>query len=661
MFRRTAAPTHRALRPISASLLLLLAGAPLSAASPEPASRRHAAATDSADPVASVQTAGRLDSVTVYRGQALVSRVIDLDGAPGLREIVVTDLPERIIAASLFAEAIGEGGGGGAEIRSVRFRARPVSQDVREEVRKIDEQARALQDKIKAADAAAGLIAQHTAYLGKLQEFVAPTAQTELKSGVLNAETIERLSRFQFEERQKLLDRSLALEIEKRSLAEQMELLQRQRATLAGSSSRTVREAVVFVNVPERGGGVKAGGIALRYLVDHANWSPSYNVRAAIDARKVGVDYYASIEQMTGEDWSGVSMTLSTATPTLAAKAPVLAPMSVHLASLGENAQAQPQPAGTFKDYAVARNEFGSKRQQLDAQRRQAEVWRDVRPGATVAAEADAESFDKAINRVAGDEQLFDLASNINVDRAASKKLVEDRPGEGVTVTYSLPSRTSLPSRADRQLIQVASVEMDGSFYKLATPVLSEYVYNEAGVTNTSDLVLLEGPVATYVAGQFVGRGQIPTVAAGETFTLGLGIDPSLRASRRLAQRTETLQGGNRVIESAYELALENFGNAAATVRLVDRLPTMPAASGGTGSEIKVTLLPPSAQSGHATSDDPQYLAGPAKQGILRWDLDVPAKSVDVRAARLEYRFQLEFDKQRTIAAGSGVGGMAAK
>src|SRR5262245_29226274 len=61
-----------------------------------------------------IKTTGHLDAVTVYRGQALVSRLIDLDPAPGLREIVVTDLPERILAQSLYAESVGAADKAGA-------------------------------------------------------------------------------------------------------------------------------------------------------------------------------------------------------------------------------------------------------------------------------------------------------------------------------------------------------------------------------------------------------------------------------------------------------------------------------------------------------------------------------------------------------------------
>lgn len=80
------------------------------------------------------ETAGRIDEVTVYRGRALVARAVDVGGGQGLREVVVTDLPDAILPESLFADA-----GAGVEVRSVRYRVRPVERDVRDEVRAIDD------------------------------------------------------------------------------------------------------------------------------------------------------------------------------------------------------------------------------------------------------------------------------------------------------------------------------------------------------------------------------------------------------------------------------------------------------------------------------------------------------------------------------------------
>ena len=58
---------------------------------------------------------GTVTEVTLYRGQAMVTRTIPLEGPAGGVEIVVGDLPEQVVADSLFAE-----GGEGIEVRAVR-------------------------------------------------------------------------------------------------------------------------------------------------------------------------------------------------------------------------------------------------------------------------------------------------------------------------------------------------------------------------------------------------------------------------------------------------------------------------------------------------------------------------------------------------------------
>src|SRR5689334_19082485 len=76
---------------------------------------------------------GRVSQVTLYRGQAQVTRTVPVEGKAGSLEIIVSKLPEQVVPDSLFAE-----GGDAVEIRAVRFRTRAVGDQPREEVRKLD-------------------------------------------------------------------------------------------------------------------------------------------------------------------------------------------------------------------------------------------------------------------------------------------------------------------------------------------------------------------------------------------------------------------------------------------------------------------------------------------------------------------------------------------
>lgn len=586
-----------------------------------------------AEPVA---TEGRVTAVTVYQGQALVTREVEIESADGLLEVVVSGLPESVLPGSLFAEPSGD-----VQVRSVRYRARPIEADVRQEVRELDEQIQTVADKLAAVIEERTLLNERKAYLDKLKEFTAGTATQELKSGVLNAETLKTLTEFMFAERDGIGQRELELAKEERAHNQEMELVQRKRQTVAAGSARTAREAVVFINAPAAG----AAKLRLSYLVGNASWTPSYNLRATEARDEITMEYNASIQQMSGEDWNDVEMVLSTATPSLIAKAPTLEALTI---KLGAPIQVS-EPLVTAENYKRMQQNIDN----LSKARGKAVMENSQVANAPASAgvpvggfgggvggwdfSGETKNADAVLNDAACELQLMDFNNSLSSLRQGEDKML--KPAEGVSVSYKLANSTSLPSRSDRQLIQIASVPLKGEFYRLATPVLTSFVYEEVRLTNTSDQVFLAGPAATFLGGQFVGRGEVPTVAVGESFTVGLGIDSSLRVERQLVKKEERIQGGNRVVDFIYELKLENFGDQAATVRLLDRLPTVGE------NDIKVTL----GRSDEKVSEDEAYQMNDRQDGILRWDVEVPAQAVGPQRKVLKYTMQIEYDKQLSI------------
>ncbi len=569
-----------------------------------------------------IETAGAIDAVTVFRGQALVTRRIPSGSATGLREFVVTNLPEMVVPASLYAE-----GGAGVEIRSVSYRIRPVAADTRDSVRQIEEQMRAAQDLVEASRANQRYLDWKRQYLDNLEKYVTGTAVVENARGVLNAETLTRLTEYLAEARRQHTEDGLKLAQALRGQEERVALLQRELATMTSKTSRTVREALIFANVTQ-----PDADFRLTYLVERASWAPSYNLRR--DAGGVAVEYQAQIQQMSGEDWNGVRMTLSTATPTLLASGPGMEPLTLALSPR------TPEAAGVSgQAWLGAKAEIESA-QRLAAANRGNFAKQPRRDGITqgeLYASITAES-DRELNDLAMRNQILDVTTSERVERRAERHIF--KPDESVSVTYALRERTSLPSRADQQLVLIGRDEFPAEFAKVASPLLSQYVYNEATIQNNGSNVLLAGPVASYLHSEFVGRGTIPTIASGQSFTGGFGIDSSLRTSRELVERTESTQGGNRVVEFTYRLAIENFADTPASVRLLDRIPS------SRNADIRVTLL----STGRELSTDPVYEKNDRRNGILRWDVSVPPGAKGNEAFTLEYKFRLEYDRQMGIA-----------
>ena len=561
-------------------------------------SSKPVAADEPRQPLA---TTGRPERVTVYTGRALVTRLVDVPTGPATREVLIVDLPEHVVPASLHAECEG------CVVRSVSYRARAVEQDLREAVRAIEEQIGATEKSLRENDALAAVLNHRSSHLNQLETFTGARTVDATAKSALDADAVQKLTRFIWEGRDEVVKSSLALSEARREMQTRLELLQRQRADIALGASRTAREAMVALD-----GAAGGAQLRVRYLADHATWSPTYNARLRDDANAVELEYNGLIQQQTGEDWNDVAITLSTANPALVSRAPDLE--SLRLGLTRDQAQ---QPANRVSHLSYFEIQQQTSNDRLASKDPQ---------------------LDKKLNRVAGQLEV----RNLLFDASAAEHAIalgQQSRAESLNVTYALAARTSVPSRADRQLLQIASMKLPVETYKVAAPVLSQFVYNEARAVNDGRLVLLAGPVASYLDDRFVGQSDLPTIAIGESFTIGFGVDATLRARRTLVDRRDGGQGGNRVVNLRHELSIENFGAAACNVRLMDRLPL------AKPTEIKLTL----ASDTPAVSDDPEYRKTRDETGLMRWDVSVPSRQNGPGVFRQPFAFAIEFDRQATL------------
>jgi hypothetical protein len=581
---------------------------------------------------------GRVTQATLYRGQAQITRTVPIDGKAGGVEIVVSKLPEQIEPNSLFAE-----GGDAVEIRAVRFRTRAVGEQPREEVRKLDREILDTQQQIDLTTKQQALLAKRTEYLGKMEGFVVPSAHTDLAHGVLDAESLEKLSKFSFEEHEKVVTQEVELAKKAHELNEQLALLQRKHEEITAGASRTEREAVLFLQKQVAG----PAEVRLNYLVNNCGWSPAYTMRSGEDRKKVRIEYNALIHQLSGEDWTNVNLTLSTASPALGASGPGLAPFHVTLAEEGAaNAapngpgkpQGQPQAMANMYGRGLSKGQVLEQLQGLNLRKNQS-----VQAANNSVAFAEQNKSNWNLNDVAyGLQQL-----EINGDATTLGVLRSEKPDEanGPSLSYQLTGNVSLASRSDQQMVRIMQTDMRSKFYHVAVPVLTSFVYREAELANSSDQDLLAGPITVYLDGRFVGRGEIPTVARGQTFVVGFGADPQLRARRELVDKQDGVQGGNRETKFEYRLVVENFAKDKTLVRVLDRLP-----HAENNADIRVTL----GETSDPISADKLYQREERPMGILRWEIEAPAQAAGENARLIKYHYKVEYDRQFVVSLPEG-------
>ena len=571
-----------------------------------PARAQDEAAAGSGDVI---RGPGRIVAVTLYRSQAMVTREFELEAGQTGQRLIFENLPPQINPDSVFAE-----GDEQIVVRATQVDRRPVGASPQENIRSKQEQIADLRRQIEENATRQQVMTERLNYLGKLENFVAPAAMAEMTHGVLNAQTLKTLTEFAFGERAAAAEQLLELQQASQKLNEQLALAERELAELSSGGEQTAYEASVFL---AREGDV-AGAVQLSYLVNGCGWMPSYSLRGGSDQPEATIEYNALISQFSGEDWTQVSLTLSTASPTLSAMRPALAPYRIGLTGAAE------QAAGQKEQVAQAYNR--SLQSQVLAAN---EVNNSIDFRGNVKASL---SLNYAV------EDLVTL--ELNSDLRTLQAIVAQQPGEAEqpSITYPLPQSVTLTSRRDQQIVRVATESLPASMYLVATPLLTNLVYREAELTNRSSQDFLPGPIAIYLNDQFVGRAEIPLVSRGQKFLVGLGADPRLRSKRELVERTEETQGGNRRVAVRYRLSVENFREEPADVRLLDRLPLA-----AEGADIQIKL----AEDTPPLSEDPIYRELERPEGILRWDLSVPPGG---DAAEITYGYTVEFDRQYELA-----------
>src|SRR5262249_3530237 len=175
------------------------------------------------------------------------------------------DLPIRTVHNSLYSE-----NADGIRVLSTRFRTRPVEEDTREEVRKLEDERKKQQLLGQKLQADLDTITQNMQMLTKLEKFTETTAAHATEKGGVNGDAAITMAKYVMDQRADKAKEKVSLQQQLDTLKEQMAFTQRKLQNLTAGSTRVERDAVIIID-RENGAG---GTIRLNYLVDKASWQP---------------------------------------------------------------------------------------------------------------------------------------------------------------------------------------------------------------------------------------------------------------------------------------------------------------------------------------------------------------------------------------------------
>ena len=520
-----------------------------------------------------------ITDITLYRGRAAITRRATLDLDAGGYSIFFRDLP-----SSAFLDSVQASVSENAKLLSIDTSSTPIAKDNSKLLKEILAELKDSKTQLHNADAQAESIKVQKDLLKTLIDHASNDKKENVDLAVLQ-EQLEFIG-------SNMTSLGVA-QIENANtqseLQQHIQMLQR-RINNLGNSSKTQRNAVVDIGVATAG----TVTIELTYLVNNATWNPTYSIRANNKADLITIEYDADIQQKSGENWTDVTMTLSTAQPQQSATPPMPTPWFVEVYKA-------PPPTVTIGIINAQPNAVG------------------LRSKDSVVAESMMDSEETS---------YFGL----EVAMASANATINS---DGPAVSFTLPRKITVTSNAqDMQTTSLGAFETEAKLFRIAVPMITDSTYIRSNVTNTSDYILLPGVASIFHGSDYVGKTSLPTIAPGESFDLDLGIDPIVIASRVLLEK-ETVSTGlfSSGIQTLYKyrVTISNGHEETIDVRLWDRMPV------SRNEKIEVTLKNISTP----LSTDALYLSSLRPTGLLRWDLQLLGNTTGKSSTELSWEIDV--------------------
>ncbi len=518
-----------------------------------------------------------ITAVTVYTDRAVVTRSAPIElAATGVTEVTFEKLPANLLDQSL---QVSGRGATQVTILDVAARATYVDFTPNDRVKAIEDELRGLAKQKRVLDDRAAVLAQQEKTLSKL-ELAATAAPSKEGAPRLSIEESVKLLAFLDEQRGKLATENQALATQLEDLAAKTDAAQRSLNQLRGAGGRGFKAVTVRLDAATAG----AFELALSYAVPGASWAPSYDARVNSNEKSIALSYSGVVRQNTGEDWKDVSLTLSTARPSMGGAAPALTPWGLDVFL----PRPMPMADGTVRMEAFQVSNGGRRDAPAQSKALNMQAFTSNAPGAPEA----------LLEKDAG----FAAAT---MEAAAT------------SASFKITSPASVRSDNSPQKVPITTIALAANPEYLTTPKLQPAAFLTTKVVNASDFPLLAGTMNVFLDGTFVATSTLRTVMSGEKFDLALGADEGISVKHkrvnRFAEDTGLTNSGKRVTYE-YLITIQNNKKTAARVIVADQLPI------SRHEKIVVKQLAPDAKEAKPTPD-----------GALKWTLELkPAEKKEI-------------------------------
>lgn len=452
-----------------------------------------------------------ISSVIVYPDRAEVTRSIELRVPEGVTTLIVPGLPADIVPQSI--RVFGEANGG---VQVTTIATEPVRPEIvpfrpdpkiEAEIQSLLKQKPPIEDRIA--------MAQMQCDYYKLLLAEAPQ--------VSDKELISSLDPQQWDSVWLKLSAKLAqaqdtIRLAKSELQAIDDEIIRHRERQKPDQTMPIERPTIAAHVGVDADSAATAKLRISYQIAGVSWQPFYHASLNSGTGEVALVQYGEVRQLTGEDWRGVSLVLSTARPAVGAVLPEL-------------------KTWRLQDYRL---------QQL-----REELSRNALGSDAAGAPALPEF----------------LAVQPSIAQVAATEFAAE---------YRIPGKIDLVSGDDAQRVAIAEHRLKSRLAARVVPKVSLQAHLYATAAYDGRDPLLPGALTVFRDGALLGTSNLPLLRPQEEFHLGFGADDKIRiehAETPVDPESAGLFGDKYRIERQFVTTIASYHQQSIEITLLDQLP----------------------------------------------------------------------------------------
>ncbi len=508
----------------------------------------------------------KITKATVYKNRATVTREASINIPKGTHALIFKGLTNNIMTDSIRVK--GESFGGKVIFGAVSHKMVMSKELIDKKEKALNDKLQEIEDKIKTTNAVQAALTSKKNFIKNLSKQANLRSDEAIAELKLNTNEWSAAAEVIFKNISDIGKADLELQIKKRELNKEANKIRRELSQLRRGSKSSY-----IVNIPVEVSQDTKMQVKLSYQVTNATWRPIYDARLTTkDGQRLEIIQYGSVSQRTGEDWSSIELTLSTAQPQRGASLPKLRPVWV-------------------------------------------DIWKESKNKGFGATSVQSLAVDGALEEGMPSARMMRASSFDKVKRAEFKTAQINN--SGFVSEYKIIGKSDIPTGGTNTKLMVGKFATESIIQAHIKPQISTNAFLVANAKLKGDAPILAGQVSLFRDGAYVGKSSLPLLRPDERHELYFGIDDQISVKRKILKdmsKEEGLISKDKVKEKHFVTEIENFHKTPIQIIVKETIPA------SRNERIKIEILD------EHTSKNYQKDAENIK-GMVKWDFNIAPKS----------------------------------